>query len=170
MADLGMDFDPNQVPKDERSFDPLPPGDYEMHVIDSDVITTVSGGKMIKLTMEVISGAFERRRVWENINIQNANPEAERIGARALADLMLAIGLSAVRDSEELHFRPFRARLKIEPAKDGYNAKNRISRYMAMNGGTPEPQQRQVDPPQQRPAAASAKRAPEGNRPWARAS
>lgn len=112
------------------SFEPMPAGDYDMQVVESDLITTQSGGKMIKLTLEVTSGPFERRKkVWENINIQNANPDAERIGRRALADLALAVGLPAVRDTEELHFRPFRARLKVEPPKNGYDAKQGIALY-----------------------------------------
>ena len=169
MAELGYDFDPNSVPEDDRTFEPMPAGDYEMQVIESDVITTKSGGKMIKLTLEVVSGPFERRKVWENINIQNQNPDAERIGVRALADLTLAVGLVNVRNSEDLHFRPFRARLKIEPAKDGYDAKNKVSRYMAMNGSAPAPQQRQAAPqqssqPRQQAAAGGS------SRPWARAS
>lgn len=169
MANLGMDFNPNDEPEREGgSFEPMPAGDYDMQVVESDLITTQSGGKMIKLTLEVTSGQFERRKVWENINIQNANPDAERIGRRALADLALAVGLPAVRDTEELHFRPFRARLKVEPPKNGYDAKNKVSRFMPMNGAAPQAA---------KPAAAAkpatsqaAKPAASGNRPWARAS
>lgn len=168
MAELGYDFDPNSVPEDDRTFKPMPAGDYEMQVIESDVITAKSGGKMIKLTLEVISGPFERRKVWENINIQNQNPDAERIGVRALADLTLAVGLVNVRNSEDLHFRPFRARLKIEPAKDGYDAKNKVSRFMAMNGSAPAPQQRHAAPQQSSQPRQQA--AAGGSRPWARAS
>ena len=45
MAELGYDFDPNSVPEDDLTFKPMPAGDYEMQVIESDVITAKSGAR-----------------------------------------------------------------------------------------------------------------------------
>jgi hypothetical protein len=165
MADLGNTFDPNDIPEDDRSFEPMPAGDYVCQIIDSEIVQTRSGGDMLKLTIEVIEGSFANRKVWDNMNIRNANAQAQGIAQRSLADLCTAVGAGAIRDTEELHFKPFVATLKIDPAKDGYDAKNAVKRYRARGGQAP--QRPAADPATQRQAAAAAPKA-NGSRPWTR--
>jgi hypothetical protein len=132
MADLGQTFDPTEVPEDERSFAPLPAGDYLCQVVESDVAPTKSGsGELLKLTIEVMDGPFSNRKLWENLNIRNDNPDAQRIAQRALADLCQAVGVGAIRNSEELHFKPFVARVDLDK-KDP--ERNRIKRYKPRPG------------------------------------
>ena len=167
MASLGGTFNPNEIPQDERSFEPIPAGDYTCQVIESEIRPTKSGGDMLRLTLEVVDGPFANRRIWENLNIRNSNPQAQSIAHRALADLCAACGAGAIDDSEELHFKPFVATIKIEPGRDGYEPRNGVKRYKP-RGGQPgagkAPVQRQAAPQQ-----ASAPR-PNGSapsRPWA---
>lgn len=180
MAQLPAPFDPSEVPEDERSFDPIPAGDYQMQVIESKIEDTKSGsGQMLTLTLEVIDGPYANRRIWDRLNIQNQNPDAQRIAQRALADLCLQLDLVELADSEELHFKPFWAKVTVQADKSGqYGPSNRV-RY---SGGAAEAQ-----PPagQKAPrAAVSAARAPAaapaarpavgrpgaaGAKPWARA-
>jgi hypothetical protein len=139
MADLGQIFDPAEVPEDNRSFDPLPMGDYLCQILESDVVKTKAGdGEILKLTLEVVDGPYERRRIFETLNIRNPNPNAQAIAQRALADLCQACGLGVIRDSEELHFKPFLARVAIETDKTGqYEPKNRVKRYKPARGTPP---------------------------------
>lgn len=184
MADLGDTFDPNSVPEDERSFDPVPPGDYLCQVVESDVVKTKHGdGEVLKLTIDIIDGPYADRKVFENLNIRNPSAEAQRIAQRALADLCLATGVHGLRNSEELHFKPFVARLKVEPAKDGFDAKNKVSRYKPRPGAAPAAQT-QARPTSEPSAAArptstaqpseaarpSAPAASPSRRPWDRQS
>lgn len=141
MADLGNTFDPNEVPEDERSFDPMPAGDYLCQIIDSEVVQTSKGGDMLKLTLEVMDGPYSNRRVWDNLNIRNSNPDAQRIAHRTLADICKAVGLGPITDSEVLHYKPFVATLKIEPERTvgdrTYDARNGVKRYKARSGAAP---------------------------------
>lgn len=139
MADLGQVFDPAEVPEDNRSFDPLPTGDYLCQILESDVVKTKAGdGEILKLTLEVVDGPYEQRRIFENLNIRNPNPNAQAIAQRALADLCQACGLGVIRDSEELHFKPFLAKVTIETDKTGqYEPKNRVRRYKPARGAPP---------------------------------
>jgi hypothetical protein len=182
MADLGGTFDPNEVPEDDRNFEPVPAGDYLCQVIDSDVVETKAGnGSILKLTIEIIDGQYANRKVFENLNIANQNAQAQSIAQRALADICLATNAGSIRDSEELHFRPFVARLKIEPAKDGYEAKNKVSRYKPAQhqppaakaasqsstapAGKPAAQERAA---QAAPHSSPAQQSNGPNRPWKR--
>lgn len=167
MADLaqyfGDDFDPNAVPEDERSFDLLPAGDYQMQVIDSEVVPLKSGnGDMLKLTLEVIDGPAANRKIWDNLNIRHTNAQAQSIAQRALADLCLAVGVQGLRNSEDLHFKPFVATLKVEPGQNGYEAQNRVKKYKPRGGVAPaaRPAPTQAARPSAQPAQASGTRAP----------
>lgn len=171
MASLGTTFDPNEVPQDERSFEPLPVGDYNCQITDSEIIATRTGGEMLKLTIEVIDGPYANRKIWDNLNIRNSNPTAQSIAHRTLADLCAACGTGPIADSEDLHFKPFVAVLKIEPERTvgdrTYDARNGVKRYKARGGQPPmgkapaQAPQRQAVPQAARPSAAAP------SRPWA---
>lgn len=165
MAELNMDFNPSEVPEDDRSFEPLPAGDYTMQVIESELKDTKSGsGQQLVLTLEVIEGPHSNRRVWDRLNIRNQNADAQRIAQRSLADLCLAVGIQSLRNSEELHFKPFIGAVKIREDKTGQYGPQNTVRYKVRGGGTPRVAAPSTSPQQQaaRPAATGAK-------PWQRA-
>ncbi|KAB1068883.1 DUF669 domain-containing protein [Methylobacterium planeticum] len=166
MAYLGNTFDPNEVPEDERSFEPMPEGDYNVQIVESEIAPTKSGGDMLKLTLEVIDGQFANRKVWDNLNIRNSNAVAQGIAQRALADICAATNTGPITDSEELHFKPFVATLKIEPSRTvgdrTYDARNGVKRYKARGGQPPAGK----SAPAQRTAAASLPPAQRSARPW----
>lgn len=135
MAQLDQVFNAEEIPEDDRSFDLLPAGDYEMQVIESEIKDTDLGQQLV-LTLEVLSGPSQGRRVWDRLNIVNQNADAQRISQRALADLCLATGVKALKDTEELHFKPFIGKVTITKpnaksiAKGYTNDKNSV-RYKA---------------------------------------
>lgn len=166
MAELNMDFNPSEVPEDDRSFEPLPAGEYTMQVIDSELKDTKSGsGQQLVLTLEVIEGAHSNRRVWDRLNIRNQNADAQRIAQRSLADLCLAVGIQSLRNSEELHFKPFVGAVKIREDKTGQYGPQNTVRYKARGGAAPRVTAPSTAPQQQ---AASSKPAV-GAKPWQRA-
>lgn len=183
MATLEEAFEAEQIPEDDRNFDPIPAGDYLMQVIDSDVVPTKSGsGDQLVLTLEVVEGPHTNRRVWDRLNIRNQNADAQRIAQRSLADLCLAIGISSLRNTEDLHFHPFIGRVTIQKDKTGeYGPQNRV-RYKPRGEQTPHPtqiasaqkaasQQTRTAQPRQngRPAPAASPSKPAGQaRPWSR--
>lgn len=171
MADLNMNFNADEIPEDDRNFDPLPAGDYAMQVIESDLKPTKAnnGDEQLVLTIEVIEGPLTNRRVWDRLNIRNHNADAQRIAQRALADLCLAIGIQSLRNSEDLHFKPFVGRVGIKASKDPNYGPSNTVRYKPRGGSAPRPAaaarpaaQAPASQPQQRPAPAGAK-------PWQRA-
>ena len=163
MADLNQDFNASEVPEDDRSFEPLAAGDYQMQVIESEIKPTKTGGDQLVLTLEVIEGPMSNRRVCDRLNIRNQNADAQRIAQRALADLCLAVGVPSLRNSEDLHFKPFVGRVTIKPDKTGQYGPSNNVRYKARGGVAPAAAQR--------PAAAGAQtqaaHAPAANtKPW----
>lgn len=136
MANLGQTFDPTEIPEDERSFDLIPSGQYEAQIVESEIADTKRGdGKMLNLTLEITSGQFERRKLWDRVNIVNPSAEAQRIGQRRLADYCEATGAGAIQDSEQLHYKPMLVTVGVDKDKTGeYPDKNKITRVKALAG------------------------------------
>jgi hypothetical protein len=173
MAQLPGTFDPAEIPDDDYSL--IPPGRYLAQVIESKLDDTRNGtGQILTLTFEIMEGEFERRRVWERLNIVNANPDAQRIAQQSLKRLCDASGAGAINDSEELHFKPVVIDVGIRQDKSGqYRDQNSIKGYypaQAAPAAAPARQTTQRQPAaapaqQQRPAAAPAQ-ANGQRRPW----
>ena len=141
MAKLDDVFDPSAVePAD--TFEPLPAGNYPVEVVESTVDDTKNGlGRLLKLTLRVIGGDYEGRRVWGHITIRHQNEVAQRIGQQLLGALCNAAGAGPIEDTEDLHGIPVQARIAIEADKTGqYGPRNVI---------------RGLSPIEQRPAAAA---------------
>ena len=176
MAELDQEFNAADVPEDDRSFDPIPAGDYQMQVIESDKKPNKNGtGEIITLTLEVIDGPHANRRIWDRLNYRHENPEAQRIAHQSLAELCRAIGLglTSVTNTEQLHFKPFVGRVTVKPAKGEYGPSNAV-RYKPRGGTVPVGKAAPVQQPTERrsgaqtaerPTAGTAQTAP-GARPW----
>ena len=153
MANFNFDSSTVEIEK-PRSYGPLPAGDYECIVVRSDLKQTKAGtGEYLELEIHVISGDHTGRRLWERLNVNNENKTAEEIARKALAQLMNAVGIGSLQDTEQLHDRPFTAQVQID-RKDP--ERNRIMSYSMTGNGQPKPAAA--------PAAAPAK--PAASRPW----
>lgn len=128
MASLNMDM--TNVPT-ENPFEPVPAGEYEAMVTDSEMKRTKDGmGQYLSLTMEVQSGQFQGRKIFENLNLYHSNPKTVDIAQRSLSALCHAIGVLKVADSQDLHNRPFTIKVAVKD-DPGYGLKNVIKGYKA---------------------------------------
>lgn len=164
MAKLATRFNAQDHDTTQNDYAELPNGTYELEIESSDVAETSTGsGTILKTTMVVIRPEqYEKRKLFTNYNLENRNPTAEKIGQQQFASLCRAIGVDAVEDSEELHFKAFTARVALGKAsKCGqYPARAEIKRYYFPDeGNAPEPaideQQPVVAANDNRPAAAA---------------
>jgi len=58
------------------NYEPLPDGDYDLKVIEASATTTSTGKLMFKVTNEVQGGAYDKRRVWDQLVVSPDNPKA----------------------------------------------------------------------------------------------
>lgn len=72
------------------SFEALPVGDYDIEVSKSEAVTSQNGKPMIKVTMKVVAGPYERRPIINNFVMSVENPQAVAIFFRH----MKAFGLT----------------------------------------------------------------------------
>lgn len=179
MAQLGYQFDATQVDP-TTTFDPVPPGEYVVQVINSEMKTTKdNAGQYLSLEMDIIDGAYQGRKVFDRLNLQNNNAKTVEIAQRTLSAICHATGVLNLSDSEQLHFKPVVAKVVVKPASGQYSASNEIKGYTAVNGqgATVVPlqqgQQQNRQGPQQQPAnqqqaQPKAAAAGGGTPPWRR--
>ena len=129
-----LNFDASQVaPKAPMT--PVPAGTYLAHIIESDIVPTKAGdGQRLKLTFEILDGQLKGRRIWEGLNIQHANGEAQRIAQSDLSAICHAVGVIKPQQTEELHFKPVKINVAIRPASGQYGDQNVIKGYESASG------------------------------------
>ena len=103
MAFLGQEFNVDALPVSETSFELLPPGWYDATISDAQVKPTKDGsGSYINVKYSITGPTYQGRVVFGMLNLTNKNPKAEEIGRQNLGELMRAIGLARVTDSDQL--------------------------------------------------------------------
>lgn len=134
MAQLNQAFDATQHDPIQE-YQPLPEGEYIAMVVDSDIKATKAGtGTYLSLTIEIVDGEYQGRKVFENLNLDNPSQQTVEIANRTLSAICHAIGKLNVVNSEELHNIPFMAKVgfqKNDPSR------NEVKSYKALDGSAP---------------------------------
>ncbi len=165
MAFLNEEFNVNELPQGTGNFEPLPAGWYTVTISQAELKPTKAGnGQYIKLRYDVTGPSHQGRVVFGNLNIKNANPKAEEIGRQQLGDIMRAIGLAKVTDTDQLIGGQIAIKLEVKEDAQ-YGASNEVKAFKSVSGsvapaaGVP-PFVKQAEATQ----ASTAKAAP----PWAK--
>jgi hypothetical protein len=143
MAFLGQTFDANELPQGTGgNFEPLPEGAYNATITQAELKNTNDGGgQYIKLRLDITGPSHQGRVIFSNLNIKNASAKAEEIGRQQLGDIMRAIGLAKVTDTDQLIGGNLNIKLSIRASrldeKTGktYEASNEVKAYRAISGG-----------------------------------
>ncbi len=174
-----LDFNPQSVPPSDRSYSVLPAGWYTVLVTAASLEDTKNrDGKLIKLELEITSAQDRGRKLFTRVNFQNPSAEAQRIGQEQLRDICEAAGIARLTDTDQLLRKSLDVKVKISPARNGYDESNDVSAYVAagtkVQGGgasaAPAFRQPAAAPAFQAPAQAQQAAAPaaSGTPPWAK--
>lgn len=148
-----LNFDASTVSPSE-SIEAIPAGWYNAQIDQSEMKPTKDGsGAYLELRFSVLDGQYANRKVFTRLNLRNGNPVAQEIAYKQLSAICHATGVMQVQDSQQLHGRPLKIKVKVRAASGDYEASNEISSFKNIN--------EQVDGPVGvAPAAA-------GGAPWA---
>ena len=139
MAKLGMTYVADDLPKSDRDFSPLPDGWYAVTISEADLKQTKAGnGQYIKMRLDVTGPSHQGRVVFSNINIRNPNPKAEEIGNQQLGELLRAIGLPKIEDTDQLIGRSLSVKL-VTRSSEQYGDQNEVKAYKAVGGSSAAP-------------------------------
>ncbi len=167
MALLNEAFDASTVDP-ATSFPVYPADKYLVQIIQSEMRATKDGnGQFLWMELEILDGEFAGGKLFDRLNLVNGNTTAQEIAQRTLSAICHAVGVMQVSDSEQLHFKPMVAEVKVRPAgpdKSGTHrdAQNEIRGYTSAGGAAPAQATRAPQAtarpaqPVARPAAAPA--------------
>lgn len=168
MARLNTAFDATGI-EPTTAYEILPAGRYRAQIVESEMRVTKNGmGQYLWLMLDILEGPHKGRKIFDQLNLVNANPTTVEIAQRTLSAICHATGKLQVNDSEELHLIPMTIQVGVKPPKDGYGERNTI-RYMVQE--TPA-QATSPKPAATQPASAPAPSAPArpATAPWNRKS
>ncbi len=128
MADL-RGFDAQTVEPND-SFDPLPNGDYLCIITTSEMKPTKAGdGAYLELELQVIEGPYQGRKLWDRLNLNNANETTVKIAKGTLSAICRAVGVLQPKDSCELHDLPVLVKVACKKRDDTDELTNVIKSY-----------------------------------------
>lgn len=123
----------------EQTFDVLPAGDYDVVIVGSELKPTKKGdGHYLELQLQVLSGQYQNRRLFDRLNIDNPNATAQLIGRGTLSAICRALGMMTPNDSAELHNKPLKATVRVGKNQNS-NPTNEIKGYKSRHVGPQAP-------------------------------
>lgn len=164
MANLGMTFDATTVDPTSE-WKPIPAGEYVVQAVASEMKYTKDGnGQYLELEFQIMEGDQQGRSHIERLNLHNNNQQTVDIAQRTLSSICHALGKMTVNDSDELHFQPMTAVIRVSPRKNEPSKLENKVFYKALEQKAAAPRQ-QTAP---RPAApqAPANRSTGNTPPW----
>ena len=155
MASFGTTFDATGIDP-MKPLEVLPPGKYPAQIVNSEMRLTRDGmGQYLHLEIDVLDGPYRGRKLFDRLNLVNANTQTVEIAQRTLSVICHATGRLQVQDSEELHLIPFLAVVQVQPPRNGYGESNKV-RYQPLEGAAPAAQPAQPARPAAAPSAMPA--------------
>lgn len=118
----------------------LPEGTYKVVVGKTEAKETKSGGGAVILGYQIVEGEHEGKLIKDFLNVQNANPEASRIGMQRLATVAFATGFKGteIGDSDELlNLEPFEVVVSVKD--DGEYKNNNVKAILVLRDVSAKP-------------------------------
>jgi hypothetical protein len=145
MAFLGETFSTESLPVSDRSYDLIPEGWYNATITKADLNATKAGtGQKIDMRYDITGPTHQGRVVFGTVNVRNQSQKAEEIGKQQLGEIMRAIGIAKITDTDELVGGSLCVRVKIrQPTEqdkaNGYgDARNEIGGFKSVTGSLPQ--------------------------------
>lgn len=131
-----ISFDASTVSPHKDQFEPIPAGWYHATIVGSELTFGKSpdAGEMLKLQIEINGNehpSYASRRVFTYLCIYHKKEATRNIAKRQLSAICHAIETLELEDTDELLGASLMVRLKIRPARDGYDASNDVAGYSA---------------------------------------
>lgn len=161
MAFLNETYEADQLPQ-SSGYDPLPAGWYSANITGAELKNTKAGnGQYIAVRYDITGPSHQGRVVFGNLNIKNPNPKAEEIGRQQLGEIMRAIGLTKVTDTDQLIGGSLSIKLDVRKSEE-YGDSNDVKGFKSLTGSMP------TMPATAAPAEAPASTTKAAAPPWAK--
>ena len=136
MAFLDQEFNVESLPVGNGNFDPLPEGWYTATISGAALKSTKAGdGEYIAVKYTVTGPTHQGRVVFGNLNIKNPSTKAEEIGRQQLGEIMRAINLPKVTDTDQLIGGNLGIKLDVKRSEE-YGDSNEVKGFKTIGVGS----------------------------------
>lgn len=168
MASFGQTFDASAI-EPSSGYDVLPPAKYLVQIVNSEMRPTKDGrGQYLYLELDVLEGPYAGRKLFDRLNLVNANTDAVQIAQRTLSSICRAVGKLQVSNSEQLHLIPLIADVRVRPPNGQYGESNSMRYLPRSTPSAPSTTHAAASAPRVPAAAAQPPAPPTGGLPWRR--
>jgi len=116
----------------------VPKGTYLVQVEKAELADTKSGGQMIKVQFNITGEQQNGRKLFEQYNIANANPQAVQIGLGQIKSLVVASGANLSKFTSPDQLVGLECLVNVKEYTDDYGEKNSITAYKKLDNGAPK--------------------------------
>lgn len=121
----------------DGEFKPLPAGWYSATINKAELKPTKDGtGQYIAIRYDITGPTHQGRVVFGNVNIRNKSEKAEEIGRAQLGDIMRALGLKQVSDTDQLVGGSLQIKLDVK-TDEQYGTRNEVKGFKASGDSMP---------------------------------
>jgi len=137
----GLNIDANV--KESNGFTVLPAGKYKACIVGDELANNKANtGKILKLSLQVIEGAFSATVLTDNLNITNPSDVCQRIGQGTLKKICNLCGVNfPPQDTNGLMGKPMVITVTVEEFKSNNTDKilqsNHVKSYESANTAIP---------------------------------
>jgi hypothetical protein len=126
-------FELDSLPTPE--YEIIPAGQYAAMIAAAEARQNKSGtGHYLSIQYLILGPSHEGRSVFSNITLSHPNETATRIGRGQLSELMRAIGVSRLADTEQLVGRRLKIKVVVR-ADEKYGETNEVRGWKPLEGG-----------------------------------
>jgi len=126
------DFDANAIETPKSDFELLPPANYPVRVMECEETETRNGDPGVKVTLEIIGGDYQSRRIWDRMWIKHSSEKFRAREQARFASFCKAVGVVTPQSTDEFLGLELVAKVKIEKSRDSqYEDQNRAQDYFA---------------------------------------
>ena len=138
MAFIGESIGVDDLPVSDRSYDLIPDGWYSATMSKAELGETKNKtGMKIDIRYDITGPTHEGRVIFGSINIRNQSQRAEEIGRQQLGEIMRAIGLAKLEDTDQLIGGRIMIKLGKSKPQEGYEVRNEVKSWKATEGSAP---------------------------------
>ena len=132
-------FNAADAPAGRTEFAPVPAGWYLASIHSAEVKQTKAGnGQYIKVRYDLVGGEHANRVVFANLNLKNPNEVAQNMGRQQLGEIMRAIGLPTIQDTDQLVGGVLEIKLSVRDDPQ-WGTSNEVKGFRASNHSAPAP-------------------------------
>jgi len=129
-------------------FEAIPAGKYEVMIVASEEKPTKKrDGTYIELELEVVSGEYKGRKIWDRLNVDNPSDDAIRFAKATLSSICRAVNVLKPMDSTDLHNIPLIAQVKCRKMQDSDDLTNEVKGYFPKDQKASTVQQKMKEAP-----------------------